>query len=248
MTRQRDPRENPADAEQDAEPDADPARGTADGLPDGPVTAPLAEPLRAALRVGAEGAPGDARDPHEAAAVDAFRRARDAGEHRSRRTRRRDDWRPATVRSRGAAPVRAVGLGVAVTVLLGGVAVAAGTGVIPDLPDPGPGPSAPASRAPRPAEDQPAPRPEDTPDGRSAPGPGPSSGPGRERPDTAADEAAHCRTYLAAMTRKGKAPDGTAFRRLEAEAGGPERVAEHCAPVLGEQEREPRRKREKKEQ
>ncbi|MFF8607447.1 hypothetical protein ACF06X_16050 [Streptomyces sp. NPDC015346] len=39
-------------------------------------------------------------DPREARARAAYRAARDAGAHRSLRTRRRDDWRPARVRRR----------------------------------------------------------------------------------------------------------------------------------------------------
>ncbi|MFG2330390.1 hypothetical protein ACGFMM_12255 [Streptomyces sp. NPDC048604] len=229
MTRQRDPRETPADAEPDT--------------PAAPA-APLADSLRSALRVGPEaGGRREPRDPREAAAVDAFRRARDSGEHRSRRTRRRDDWRPEAVRRGAATPVRAAGLGVAVAVLLGGVAVAAGAGVIPDPL--APEPTASASRTPRPVDEDPSPGPEGTPDGTPAPEPTPSTGrPGRERPDTAKDEAAHCRTYLAALSRKGKAPNGTAFERLEEAAGGPERVAAYCAPVLDEQDRGPEQDRE----
>ncbi|HEY9373265.1 MAG TPA: hypothetical protein VIU94_33290, partial [Streptomyces sp.] len=153
-------------------------------------------------------------------------------------TRRRDDWRPATVRRRGAAPVRALGLGVAVTVLLGGVAVAASTGVLDSAPTPAP--PASASASPRYTDTAPDDRPTygGTPTGPLVPELTPAAKrPDARRPATAKDETAHCRVYLASVRRKGEAPNGTAFERLEAAAGGPSRVEAYCAPRLGEDEK-----------
>ncbi|MEU9863826.1 hypothetical protein AB0D99_23430 [Streptomyces sp. NPDC047971] len=81
---------------------------------------PLATALSAALR-GEEGGAG----ADEARVREAFRVARDTGRRASRRTRRRDDWRPAPVRGRWRGSLRTTAFGVAATVLLGGVAVAA---------------------------------------------------------------------------------------------------------------------------
>lgn len=257
MTRQRDPGETSARTEpsEPSGPDAGEGSRAAD-----PFGTPFADRLAAALAAPSarpsKGTPYAARstsgapaDPREAEAVDAFRRARDAGEHRARRTRRRDDWRPATARRRSAFPVRAAGLGVAVTVLLGGVAVAAGTGVLP------------TPFAPRPASPTPAPAPSrsagELPDGGGPGRDGTPAGPldpaassaawqpKPSRPAAAQDEEAHCRGYLATLRRKGEAPEGTAYERLEEAAGGPSRVAAYCAPLPAEAEAEAERDRAK---
>ncbi|MER7107904.1 hypothetical protein [Streptomyces sp. NPDC000229] len=66
----------------------------------------------------------------EERAVAAFRAARDEGRHAVGKTRRRDDWRPGREQRRRRS-LRAAAMGLAATVLLGGVAVAAQTGAIP---------------------------------------------------------------------------------------------------------------------
>ncbi|WP_052411083.1 hypothetical protein [Streptomyces sp. NRRL S-118] len=90
---------------------------------DGP-RGPAAALLAAAVR-------GDgAVDPRgEERVLAAFRAARDEGAHAGRRTRRRDDWRPGREQRRRRS-ARATALGLAATVLLGGVAVAGQTGAI----------------------------------------------------------------------------------------------------------------------
>ncbi|MBT2441292.1 hypothetical protein J7E93_14465 [Streptomyces sp. ISL-36] len=80
-------------------------------------------------------------DAGEALAREAFRAARDAGKHRTLRTRRQDDWRPARVRRRWRGSLRTAAFGVAATVLLGGVAVAAAGSVDPVEPAPEGGPA-----------------------------------------------------------------------------------------------------------
>ncbi|MFE5969100.1 hypothetical protein [Streptomyces sp. NPDC056463] len=101
----------------------------------------LADALSAALRREQDGA-----DTGEARARAAYRAARDAEGNVARRTRRRDDWRPAPVRGRWRGSLRTTAFGVAATVLLGGVAVAASGTLAPAPPAP-PAP-APAPEAP----------------------------------------------------------------------------------------------------
>ncbi|MEU6982908.1 hypothetical protein ABZ946_05740 [Streptomyces sp. NPDC046324] len=111
----------------------------------------LAAVLSAALRREQAGA-----DAGEARAREAFRAARAVEGTAPRRTRRRDDWRPAPVRARWRASLRTTAFGVAATVLLGGVAVAA-SGTL----DPAP----PAPPAPAPAREN-----SGTPEAPEAPG------------------------------------------------------------------------------
>ncbi|MFD0145728.1 MULTISPECIES: hypothetical protein [unclassified Streptomyces] len=101
----------------------------------------LADALSAALRREQDGA-----DTGEARARAAYRAARDAEANVARRTRRRDDWRPAPVRGRWRGSLRTTAFGVAATVLLGGVAVAA-SGTLDPAPPAPPAP-APAPEAP----------------------------------------------------------------------------------------------------
>ncbi|MEU6947017.1 hypothetical protein ABZ957_17560 [Streptomyces sp. NPDC046316] len=101
----------------------------------------LAAALSAALRREQGGA-----DAGEARAREAFRAARAAEETAARRTRRRDDWRPAPVRGRWHVSLRTTAFGVAATVLLGGVAVAA-SGTLDPAP-PAPPRPAPARETP----------------------------------------------------------------------------------------------------
>ncbi|MFE5485319.1 hypothetical protein [Streptomyces sp. NPDC056527] len=96
---------------------------------------PLAAALGAALRGEQDGA-----DAGETRAREAFRAARDTEGRAVRRTRRRDDWRPVPVRGRWRGPLRTTAFGVAATVLLGGVAVAASGTLDPAPPTPAPAP------------------------------------------------------------------------------------------------------------
>ncbi|MGA4958155.1 hypothetical protein [Streptomyces lavendulocolor] len=116
MSRDRKPRDGDTWAVGRAGAGADDVR--ADGASAGP-----AELLAAAVLGGAVDPAGEER------AVAAFRAARDGGEHAGRRTRRRDDWRPERERRR-LRSLRASAMGLAATVLLGGVAVAAQTGAL----------------------------------------------------------------------------------------------------------------------
>ncbi|MGA5167162.1 MULTISPECIES: hypothetical protein [Streptomyces] len=116
MSRDRKPRDGDTWAVGRTGAGADDVR--ADGASAGP-----AELLAAAVLGGAVDPAGEER------AVAAFRAARDGGEHAGRRTRRRDDWRPERERRR-LRSLRASAMGLAATVLLGGVAVAAQTGAL----------------------------------------------------------------------------------------------------------------------
>ncbi|MFJ8646315.1 hypothetical protein ACIRNI_09325 [Streptomyces sp. NPDC093546] len=156
----------------------------------------------------------DTVDPvREEQALAAFRAARDAGGHAHahgvRRARRRDDWRPGGAELRRRRSLRAAAMGLAATVLLGGVAVAAQTGAIPTPfggggdGDGGRGGSVPRpSTAPTAPPDVPASPVTEQESGRSAASPTPSArtpeapSPGRtvtdaegeERPATGGDE------------------------------------------------------------
>ncbi|MER7174558.1 hypothetical protein [Streptomyces mesophilus] len=162
----------------------------------------------------------------QAAALAAFRAARDSGAHRrGARTRRRDDWRPRTHARRIA--WRAV-LGTLIAGLtVGGVAVAVSGG-----PESGPDgdPSAPAAT---PAVPRPAPEPEleraGTPDDLTEPG---SERPVRpSRPGEVRREEALCRSLDKVG---GKALDSAAQQRLAEAAGPREDVRAYCARLLAE--------------
>ncbi|MCK1823532.1 hypothetical protein MTQ10_29085 [Streptomyces sp. XM83C] len=172
----------------------------------------------------------------EQRALAAYRAARDAGAHRMH-TRRRDDWRRRGLRTRRS--MRAA-LGVlAASLALGGVAYATiGPSGFPHTP-----------AGDRPARHRPA---TDAPDRTggttgaasrtSAAGHSPTSGAGPSatpsapaaastdsaRPVPAGAAEAHCRAW-AKLHAKGRAPDTPAWRRLVAEAGGEDRVADFCA-------------------
>ncbi|WP_137993778.1 hypothetical protein [Streptomyces vilmorinianum] len=198
---------------------ADPAAGTGDA-PATEQDAELSTALRAALcREQGGGEAGEAR------AREAFRAARYGAGHTARRTRRRDDWRPVAVRGRWRGALRTTAFGVAATVLLGGVAVAAAGTLDRGAPAPEPGrtlehpetPDAPGpSGAPGTTRGTPA-----------APGAtdGPDAGAARRdqvaRDEEARAEEARCRAALAARERG-------------AEADVPEAVAASCAPLARE--------------
>ncbi|WP_329116871.1 hypothetical protein [Streptomyces sp. NBC_01353] len=98
------------------------------------------DPLAAALSAALRGEQGGA-DAGEARAREAFRAARDTEGYAARRTRRRDDWRSVPVRGRWCGSLRTTAFGVAATVLLGGVAVAASGTLDPAPPAPAPAPA-----------------------------------------------------------------------------------------------------------
>ncbi|MFF4586941.1 hypothetical protein [Streptomyces sp. NPDC001388] len=169
----------------------------------------LAEALRTAGGPGATAAGSEG----ELRALAAFRAARDAGEHRAARTRRRDDWRHRT-RRRTARSLKAT-LSVAVASLaLGGVAFAAIGSATRDA-DGAQHPKQSASAS----------------EGRSATPsltPSPSASADRDRPVGAQDTEAQCRAYDQ-VSGRGKALDSTAWQRLVTAAGGEERVEAYCA-------------------
>ncbi|MFI1398972.1 hypothetical protein [Streptomyces sp. NPDC020681] len=194
-----------------------------------PHTAELDALLGAARRHGA-------LDPAaEERALLAFRAARAEGVRAVRWRRSRDDWRPAGARRRARA-LKALVTGVVAITGLGGVAVAAGDGPIPfpfvDASEPKPVPSAPAEPGPGQSEER----------GRGAPEesvrPVPTSGAPSQPPGTTRDTAAHCRVYLDAVSRRGKAPRGEAMAELEAAAGGPQEVRDYCERQLAAEQEE----------
>ncbi|WP_405798213.1 hypothetical protein [Streptomyces sp. NBC_01506] len=194
--------------------------------------------LEAARRPGALDATAEER------ALRSFRTVRDSGEHLAPprwRRRTRDDWRPAG-ELRRARSLKAVLAGVLAAAALGGVAVAAGKGVIPSPfgsgeAEPKPGRSAPEvpGGGGRSADDG---RGEGTP--RRTAGPAPSASneydseheSPKQRPGTARDTVAHCRVYLKAVERRGEAPASVAMARIEEAAGGPEAVPAYCERLL----------------
>ncbi|MGW2177438.1 hypothetical protein ACWCXX_04935 [Streptomyces sp. NPDC001732] len=185
----------------------------------------------------------------ERRAVAAFLAARDGGAHAPVpwwRRRRRDDWRPA-VRRRGARPVRGVLGGFLAAALLGGVAVAAGSGALPGPfggGSDGPGTVRPTSPAPVTPG---ARRTGDAPPPTGGDGTAESTGTGRGTGSTKAPDDARsskgarnitalCRVYLADRGN-GRSLDATAFERLETAAGGASETAvrAYCAGLLEQQ-------------
>ncbi|GKQ40936.1 hypothetical protein [Streptomyces sp. A012304] len=207
--------------------------------------------FRAARGSGASAVVRDA-EPNgggEAGAAAAFRAARaaeasgrqveDAGLVRigGRGSRaRRSGWsRPARL---GTAAALAVGM-------VGGVAVAAGTGVLPtpfDTAEPGPAASVSATPTPGPNRPLVSPSPKATPGaGKETGAPGAVSGsPAPDADGTGDDPAARDRDRswpsgipsACRDVRDGKVLDATRRRTLEGAAGGPARVPAYCAGVL----------------
>ncbi|MEV6792025.1 hypothetical protein AB0M87_08525 [Streptomyces sp. NPDC051320] len=180
---------------------------------------PELEAFAAALR--REGAAGQ---PGEDAAVSAYREARLAAAEGPRR--RRDDWRPVRRRLGVGLPARAVLGALFAGVVVGGVALAAGTGSLPQpfhrhsdpahRPDPvpkatGPGPAATTSETPAPSA-----RPH-----RPVPTAPRTTAPGRA-------EAGLCKALL----HGNRTRHGAAYGRLAAAAGGPASVDAYCAHIL----------------
>ncbi|MEV8567418.1 hypothetical protein AB0436_17905 [Streptomyces sp. NPDC051322] len=187
--------------------------------------APELEAFAAALcREGAAGQLG------EDAAVSAYREARIAAAAAAADDdgprRRRDDWRPARRRRGAGLPVRAVLGALFAGVVVGGVALAAGTGSLPQPfhrhTDPahppdhvpkatGPGPA--ATTAETPAQSARPHRPVPTTPPATAPGPA---------------EAGLCKALL----HGNRTRHGAAYGRLVAAAGGPASVDTYCAHLL----------------
>lgn len=159
------------------------------------------------------------------------------------RRRRRDDWRPVRRRFPTRVSLRAA-LGVVLAgATLGGVALATGTGVIPD-------PHAPAeSPGPRPREH--APRTPGGADGRpdrttSSPAPTPSGTPTPAGSATSHDPAPVNRTALCHAWAKGNGNgngngkhNSAAFQQLAEAAGGDDAVDAYCAAFSGAGEAAP---------
>ncbi|MER6129114.1 hypothetical protein ABT173_42465 [Streptomyces sp. NPDC001795] len=161
---------------------------------------------------------GDLDPEAEQRAVAAFRAARDAGTHRAR-TRRRDDWRPATERRVGR-PLKTTFGVVFASLALGGVAVAAIGSVGSSHDGADRGTAHPSATAPG--------RPGDGTSSASSGGLGPT-----DRPATAKDTEAHCRAYEQ-IKDHGKALEATAWQRLVAAAGGEDKVAAYCSEQLAQ--------------
>ncbi|MFF2405289.1 hypothetical protein [Streptomyces sp. NPDC058092] len=194
--------------------------------PEAPETPELAALLAAVRRTGALD-PGD-----EKRATAAFLAARDAGAHAAvvRWRRRRDDWRPVK-RRRGVHSFRVMLGGFVAATMLGGVAVAAGSGAIPAPFGGGKPHGVESARPTHTTSAPPGGRPSGeeslrtdaggtAPAATKAPGDGrPSGQPGRTQGDVAL-----CRVHLGDRG-SGKAKDGAAFARLEAAAGGASEAA-----------------------
>ncbi|NUS29876.1 MAG: hypothetical protein HOV92_37450, partial [Streptomyces sp.] len=153
--------------------------------------------LAEAMRAHPFGGEGEQR------AVAAFRAARDTGIHRAR-TRRRDDWRPRERRNAGRSLKTTLSVLVA-SLTIGGVAFAAiGTSGSTSHGSAGPTPT----RQPHSAASEQAGTTPDT--ATSEPS---------DRPVTAQDTEAHCRSYEKLQGR-GNALDSAAWQRLIEAAGG----------------------------
>ncbi|MFI2372685.1 hypothetical protein [Streptomyces sp. NPDC018833] len=180
--------------------------------PQRPTTAALDELLAAAAR------PAPVEPAAAERALAAFRAARADGAL-GLATRPEDDWRPVTRPKTRAGAIKA-GIGAAVAgVLLGGVAMAAGTAPFTDRPARSPEPGASSGTG------------EDNPDAvrdSVPPAKGATGGPAGERPPAAKDEAAHCRAYDGAKRRDAARADAMR-KRLEEALGGPQAVADYCA-------------------
>ncbi|MGP3999909.1 hypothetical protein [Streptomyces sp. 8N706] len=196
--------------------------------------------LLAAAAAGPAGAEPERARQRRKAALSAFRAARQAGGPTVPLPQ--DDWRPRRRRgtaARTSRSVHAVIVGVVAAVALGGVAVAAGNGSVPDLFGTGDSGSRPApSRSARPG-----PFAGTEPPGRTAPGTDPTPAPGRPgggepsagSPGSGAStgRAAEglCRAYQLA-DGSGRALDSEAFARLLDAAGSEETVNDYCDQLI----------------
>lgn len=190
---------------------------------DAAFVTPEIERLAEAVRGGA-GPEGAER------ALTAFREAFGATEAvGSQRSRRRDDWRPVRGRFSARVPLRAA-LGAALaSVTLGGVALAAGTGILPvpfdgDAPERRPEPP-PVVDAPRAPAGTPTGGTSE-PTGRSLPSPAPSAS-GTAHDALPVQHVALCRVW----SKEDHRHQGAAFRKLADAAGGEGAVDAYCATL-----------------
>ncbi|MFD6417705.1 hypothetical protein [Streptomyces sp. NPDC060194] len=206
---------------------------------DAMLVTPEIETLAAALRSDSD--PAGAQQ-----ALAAFREARGSAPvaHRQR-VRRQDDWRPTGIRSGARLPLRAV-LGAALaSVTLGGVALAAGTGVLGSVEEPRRAPDrTPAvpphiSTGPEPMTSGNTVEPSGNATDSTSVAVDEPSGPGLAESESAsgssatkrkgsqADAAALCHAW----SQGNGARRGTAFERLADMAGGESAVDSYCAAV-----------------
>ncbi|WP_328536016.1 hypothetical protein [Streptomyces sp. NBC_00344] len=208
------------------------AERSADDIPE-PETAALGAALRR---------PGPSGRDQEEAALAAFRQARDTWPRRTvlRGPRSRDEWRSSRSGPRPRLSIRAALGALVASVTLGGVALAAGAGVLPQPMDRSGRPSgrpdaAPVRTVPRAPSRTVAPSrttagaPQGTARTGASPAvPVPSGAPGRA-------QVRLCRALLHGK----RVRHGKAYVRLVAAAGGPASVSAYCArmPVAASPER-----------
>ncbi|OEJ25371.1 hypothetical protein AR457_13790 [Streptomyces agglomeratus] len=218
-----------------------------DAVAEHPAT-PEVEALLAAVRRSTDRSGGAGTEAGARAALAAYRQARDSGAHALRgrwwRARRRDDWRPSR-RRRGPLPVGAAFASIAATVTLGGVALAAGTGIIPapfGMGDGGTGgsgaPAAGATRSGAPA----APRAKRAGEDGAGAARLPSAGvtrSGAARPPRTGDDVAHCVAYLVSLGRSASGPGAAPAPLAAGAADAGLTVEEYCEGVLESGERPP---------
>ncbi|MGW8766223.1 hypothetical protein ACWGN5_27425 [Streptomyces sp. NPDC055815] len=186
--------------------------------------------LRAALSAE-PGGEGDVVAPGEAAALAAFRAARDSGLHATSPVRETDDWTSvADERRPSRRSLKALVAALVASVTLGGVAFAVG-----GLPESFLGTPAPAPE-PRPTRSLPRPAPAPTEAGeegrtnRSAP-PGTTAPlrPEKDPPELPGHSRdALCQAFEKERGAHGKASKSAAWQRLVVAAGGEEHVPEYC--------------------
>jgi hypothetical protein len=215
---------------------------------DGPAVAALDRLLSAAVEPVTVD-PACARE-QEAAVLAAYRAARAA--EAAEDPRRRDDWRS---RARMAAVAggrragRTVTGVVAAAIALGGVAVAAGTDVLPvpfgseparEAPQPaGPASSGPlAGEGDGPSGNSPASSDISAPsEVRSSQKPGRGSANGHSKSGTDTSLKGLCRAYATAADGRGKPLDARSFKRLAEAAGGVDAVGDYCGALGYEREK-----------
>ncbi|WP_329125031.1 hypothetical protein [Streptomyces sp. NBC_01465] len=186
-------------------------------VPETALVTPEIETLAERVRDG-----GTIRPDSAEQALAAFRAARDAGEHAAPgRHRARDDWRPVRRRLPARTSLRAA-LGAAVaTVTLGGVALAAGTGAIPD----------PFGRADDPGRKASSPQAPDA--SRTSSGAARSQSPGGPTGSARTPSGQSLEALCRAQDNGNGKRKGKAFQRLAAAAGGANAVNAYCAGLLG---------------
>ncbi|MFC9607072.1 hypothetical protein ACFTTN_26860 [Streptomyces niveus] len=176
---------------------------------------------------------GDVEPEGVERALAAFREAGGAAEGVApRRGRRRDDWRPARHRFAALVSLKAAIGAALATATLGGLALAAVPGVLPDPPRPADAPA--ESTASTPAVETPR-TPDGTPGatGPGTPPPAPSASPSASAYDSVPrSHAALCHAWSRGNGKHG----GTAFQQLIDAAGGVGAVDGYCATLPGKDE------------